>query len=266
MISIKIEGIRKGVAVVKVIYLMLFGGLGIIAGSFLNVCMYRMPRNISVVTGNKGRSFCPCCYQNLSWYDMIPLFSYLQLRGRCRYCKHKVSIRYPIVEVGNGLIWLFLGWKFGMTVSTIVYSVLFSILLLLSYVDWNTMEIPDSLQLSILFLGIVTLGQVEFPGLRERMIGSMIVSLPMLLGAIGINGFGMGDVILMGVSGFLIGWKAILLAAFIAIMTGGIQAIFALKQNRSDHYIPFGPYLSLGIMLASIWSDSILAWYLALFI
>lgn len=245
-------------------YLIYFVLAGLIIGSFLNVCLFRIPKDISVVSGNNGRSFCPHCQRNLLWYDMIPVLSYLLLKGKCRFCRNKISLRYPAIELMNAIVWGFLGWRYGLTINAFVYCLLFSILLALAYVDYQTMEIPDVFQLCILLLAVVSLFNGNGLNITDRILGSIIISVPMLLIAILIQGFGIGDVLLMFVSGLLLGWRAILLAFFLAVFSGGAHAFVILLLGKKEKRIAFGPHLALGIMIAAIWSERMLSWYFRL--
>ena len=246
-------------------YIILASAAGLIIGSFINVCLYRIPNDLSIVTGNRGRSMCPICKQTLAWKDLIPIISYILLKGHCRYCGKRISLRYPIVESIYGIVWAFLAWYYGAGMKAVLISAYFSILFPLAYIDYRTMEISDVFPILILGLSLISLPISGFPDFGQRLLGVIIVSVPMLALAILFQGFGMGDVLLMAVSGFFLGWKVILLAFFIAIMTGGIHAIWLLAKSGAKTKIPFAPYLSVGLMIGAIWTDPIIEWYWKLF-
>lgn len=125
---------------------------GIVIGSFLNVLIYRIPKKENIVT---TRSHCMNCGYQLKWYDLVPLFSYLVLGGKCRKCKAHISVQYPVIEALNGVLYLLVFWKFGMSVDSLVYCLLFSALLALSVIDFRTYEIPVGFNLFILTLGLI---------------------------------------------------------------------------------------------------------------
>ena len=125
---------------------------GIVIGSFLNVLIYRIPKKENIVT---TRSHCMNCGYQLRWYDLVPLFSYLALGGRCRKCKAHISVQYPVIEALNGVLYLIVFWKYGMSVDSLVYCLLFSALLALSVIDFRTYEIPVGFNLFILALGLI---------------------------------------------------------------------------------------------------------------
>ena len=237
---------------------------GLITGSFLNVCIYRIPRKLSVVSGNHGRSMCTTCKHDLRWYDLVPVFSYLFLKGRCRYCRDKISPRYPIVECLNSVLWMLAGFKYGLTLEAVCYGVFFSVLIVLSAIDWETQEIPYCLQISIAEIGLVSLLIPGFPGVKERIIGMLIISVPMAVGTM-LNAFGGGDVQLMFVSGFFLGWKSMIVAIFVAIFAAAFHAIIVLRKKGAGTQIPFGPYLALGLIVAVFYGNQLVNWYIGFF-
>lgn len=238
--------------------------IGLITGSFLNVCIYRIPRNLSVVYGNHGRSMCTSCKHDLHWYDLVPVISYLLLKGKCRYCKEPISARYPIVECLNSVLWMMAGIKFGLTPGAVCYGIFFSVLIVLSAIDWQTQEIPYCLQISIAVIGLSSLLIPGFPGIKDRLIGMLIISVPMILGVM-INAFGGGDVQLMFVSGFFLGWKSMVVTIFVAIFVAAIHAVIVLKKKGTGTRIPFGPYLALGMVAAVFWGKWLIDWYMGFF-
>lgn len=146
------------------IFIFLFG---IVIGSFLNVCIYRIPKHEDIV---KTRSHCMSCGYQLKWYDMFPVFSYLFLRGRCRKCHAKLSVQYPLIEAANGILYVMIVWIHGMTITSILYCLLVSALLVISVIDFRTFEIPLGINIFILILGIVRVA-TDFTcvlGLRDR--------------------------------------------------------------------------------------------------
>ncbi len=237
---------------------------GVVIGSFLNVCIYRIPKNISVA---KGRSICPGCNSTIKGYDNIPIFSFLFLRGKCRNCSCKISPRYPLVELLGGLTFLLVGYEFSLSYATLIYCIFASVLICVAFIDIDTQEIPDRFHLIILGLAIASFFLVPEILWYERLIGAVAVSVPMFVIALVTGGMGMGDVKLMAVSGLLIGWQAILfggilgavLAAFI-----GVLLIATKRKSRKDK-IAFGPYLAIALFVSALYGNEIINWYLSLF-
>ena len=150
---------------------------GIVIGSFLNVLIYRIPKKENIVT---TRSHCMNCGYQLRWYDLVPLFSYLALGGRCRKCKAHISAQYPIIEALNGVLYLLVFWKYGMSVDSLVYCLLFSALLALSVIDFRTYEIPVGFNLFILALGLIH-GAFHYTQWLDFLIGFLCVSVFLLI-------------------------------------------------------------------------------------
>jgi leader peptidase (prepilin peptidase)/N-methyltransferase len=242
---------------------------GLLIGSFLNVCIYRIPLRKTVV---KGRSYCPSCNSLIPWYCNIPLFSFLFLKGRCKDCGEKISLVYPIVELLNALLYLTVWQIYGLTFTALFTAILFSILVVISFIDLAHQIIPDGLVLVIFILGIanavyqtVTFGVPWY----TFVIGFFAASVPLfILGLIYPDGMGGGDIKLMAASGLFMGWKLILLSLFIGALYGAIVSIFiiARKKGSMKSAIPFGPMLSLGIVTCALAGEKILFWYLSLFI
>jgi leader peptidase (prepilin peptidase)/N-methyltransferase len=242
---------------------------GLLIGSFLNVCIYRIPLEKTVV---KGRSYCTACNALIPWYCNIPLFSYLFLKGRCKDCGEKISPVYPIVELLNALLYLAVWFLLGPTLQALFVAILFSILIIIAFIDLKHQIIPDGLVLIILILGIVHgLYMVFAQGIPwySYVIGFFAASLPLfILALIYPDGMGGGDIKLMAAAGLFTGWKLILLSLFIGAIYGGIVSIFILagKKGSMKTAIPFGPMLSLGIVTCILIGEKILFWYLNLFI
>ena len=241
---------------------------GLVVGSFLNVCIYRIPRNISV-NGNHGRSMCAHCGKTLKGYDLVPLFSYLILGGKCRFCKKHISFRYPLVESTNALLWGLCVWFYGATAEAAIYAIFCSVLLVLSMIDWDTQEIPYRLQGVILGLGVISLFLPGFSGIKERLIGMVVVSVPMVIITLISGGFGGGDIQLMAVSGFLLGYQNNLLAMIVGTILAAIVGVFVARRRKKDEEkmkIPFGPFLSIGLICALFWGQEIYRWYFGFFL
>ncbi len=241
---------------------------GLLIGSFLNVCIYRIPLGKTVV---KGRSFCPSCNTLIPWYCNIPVFSFLFLRGRCRACGEKISIVYPAVELYNAILYVLIFFNYGLSVSGLFIAALFSLLIIVSFIDLRYQIIPDGLVLIILFLGAIhgvyQVLAMDVPWFTF-VIGFFAASVPLyLLGMIYKDGMGGGDIKLMAAAGLFIGWKLILLSLFIGALYGGVVSIFIIASRKGSlkSTVPFGPMLSLGIITCVLVGNSILSWYLSLF-
>lgn len=238
---------------------------GICIGSFLNVVVYRVPNGISIA---KGRSFCPTCKQQIKSYDLIPILSFLFLGRKCRYCKQKISFRYPLVELFTGIMAVLLFVRFDFTWRALAAFVLYAILIAVALIDLDTMTIPNGLVLALVVPAICAIFLFPEVSIWSRIIGFFVVSVPMLLLAWWIDGcFGGGDIKLMAVCGFLLGWQNALLATFIGILLGGLYAVFLLltkRTGRKDH-IAFGPFLAFGVALAFVFGTQVIGTYLSWF-
>ena len=222
---------------------------GLCVGSFLNVLIYRIPKGEEFV---KTPSHCMTCGHNLSWYENIPVVSWLLQGGKCRACGVKLSAQYPIVEALNGAMWLLTGLLYrGDWLTVGLYCVLFSMLLVLSVIDWRTFTIPNGINLVIFLLGVVRL-ITDLDHWVSYVIGLVSVSLVFLLMHLAThgNGLGMGDVKLVAGAGLLLGWSSMLLAVVIGSLSGAI--IHSVRMRRgADRKLAFGPYLAAGIGRAS---------------
>ena len=243
------------------IYLIIFL-YGITIGSFLNVCIYRIPRHENIAL---TRSHCMTCGYQLSWYDLVPLFSWLALRGRCRKCKAPISKQYPIIEAANGMLYVLTFAVHGLKLESVIYCLLFSALLTLSVIDFRTYEIPLGINVFILALGLVHLG-LDHANWRLYVIGLLSVSifLAILYYASGGRAIGGGDVKLMGAAGLLLGWKLIILAFFLGCIFGSVIHIARMKISKAEHVLAMGHYLSVGVFISALWGERLIGWYLSL--
>jgi leader peptidase (prepilin peptidase)/N-methyltransferase len=236
---------------------------GILIGSFLNVCIFRIPKKETIVT---ERSHCMSCGYQLSWYDLIPVASWLALRGRCRKCKAKISAQYPLVEASNGILYVVVFMANGLNWTSVVYCFLVSALLVLSVIDLRTYEIPLGINVFILVLGLIHLA-LDVTHWSEYVIGFLAVSVPLYILLVLSRGraIGGGDVKLMAAAGLLLGWKHIILAFVLGCIIGSVIHIIRIRLTNAEHMLAMGPYLSLGIFLSALWGDTWLHAYLSLF-
>lgn len=234
---------------------------GITVGSFLNVCIYRIPLGEDVVHTD---SHCMSCGYRLAWYDLIPVFSWVLLRGRCRRCKAPVSAQYPLVELANGLVWTGLIWVHGFSVTGICYCIAASSLLVLSIIDWRTYEIPVGCNYVIGAAGLVNLffHRGEWVSL---LLGAVSVSGLLLLILLVSRGraMGGGDVKLMAAAGLLLGFQGTILAFAAGCVFGSVIHLCLMKLQGKERMLAFGPYLSLGIWFVMMWGRGLIEWYLS---
>ena len=235
---------------------------GIVIGSFLNVLIYRVPKKENIVT---TRSHCMECGYQLKWYDLVPLFSYMVLGGKCRKCKTQLSVQYPLIEGLNGVLYLVIFARFGLSVDALLYCLLFSTLLALSVIDFRTYEIPVGFCYFILALGLVRVA-TDFANWTEYAIGFVAVSLVLAIIYYVSKGtaIGGGDVKLMAVTGLLLGWKKNLLAFLLGCIIGSVIHIARMKISGEGRTLAMGPYLAVGVMIAALWGSEMLGWYLGL--
>ena len=236
---------------------------GIVIGSFLNVCIFRIPNHETVVT---ERSHCMNCGYQLSWYDMVPVFSWLCLGGKCRKCKTPISPQYPIVEAVNGILYMVVFAVNGFSLESILYCLFVSALLVLSMIDWRTYEIPIGINIFILVLGILHTA-LDYSNWLTYVVGFFSVSLFLflLLWISKGRAIGGGDVKLMAVAGLLLGWKLAILAFFIGCIVGSVIHLLRMKLSGADKVLAMGPYLSVGLFIAALWGNAMIGWYLGMF-
>ncbi len=236
---------------------------GIIVGSFLNVVILRVPLNESIVT---KRSHCTSCSHVLHWYDLFPLFSYIFLRGRCRYCGAKISAQYPIIEASNGLLWVLMFLICGFSLDTALGCLVVSACLALSVIDARTHEIPFGINVFIAVCGMARLA-FNYHDWLEYVLGAVSVSLLLLIIFLVSKGraIGGGDIKLMAAAGLFLGLRLVIVAFLLGCLYGSVIHIARMKISKKDHVLAMGPYLSAGIVSAMWFGSIIVEWYLSLF-
>ena len=235
--------------------------MGLIIGSFLNVCIYRLPRNISL--SRPVFSFCPQCGHRLYPKDLIPVISFIFLAGKCRYCKNIVSIRYVLVEVLTGFLFgLVYHYYQDITVFPVLLFV--SALIALTFIDLEHKIIPDKLNYFTGAAGIILGLLTGYQSLISMALGFIVgFGLLLLVCVLSRGGMGGGDIKLAGVMGIYLGWQLTLLALFIGFLAGGLFGLYLLlaaKKSRKE-MVPFGPFLALGSLIALLWGQGLLDWY-----
>ncbi|HEY5626409.1 MAG TPA: prepilin peptidase [Nitrospira sp.] len=242
------------------------GTFGALIGSFLNVCIYRLPRGESIAWPG---SHCPSCGNAIAFYDNIPLLSYLWLAGRCRACRQPISIRYLLVEAVNAAGYLAILWTFGVNGMALFYAILFSALLVVTGTDLTHKIIPNVITLPGIALGLVGAATVLPVGLINGLLGVVVGggilwalawASPYVFGKEGMGG---GDIKLLAMIGAFLGWKPVLLTMMIGSLTGSVVGIslIALRFMKRDEYIPFGPFLVFGALLSMFFAQPLLDWY-----
>lgn len=236
---------------------------GIVIGSFLNVCIFRIPKQENIV---KIRSHCMNCGYQLKWYDLVPVFSYLCLRGKCRSCKQKISVQYPLIELLNGVLYCIVFAVYGISVEALLYALLASALIALSVIDFRTYEIPVGINVFILALGLIRI-VTDYADWLDYAVGFLIVSGFLYIVHLVTKGRGIGggDIKLMAAAGLLLGWKLILLAFVLGCIIGSVVHIARMKISGQGHMLAFGPYLSVGIIISALAGEQMIAWYLSWF-
>ncbi len=239
--------------------------VGACIGSFIHVVALRYVHHENLWN---GRSCCDHCHHQIPWYDLIPIVSYIVLRGRCRFCKEPIGIRHLIVELTMGAAYWLIWQQVGLTWRLPILYVIVALFMCLSLIDMDTMIIPNGL---ILLLGAVMLLDMFFMvpiGLVWRLAGMLSMSgLMLLINIIAGNGFGGGDIKLMFVCGFWLGLRLTIVAGIVAIVLAGIKACYLLlkKSVGKKDYIAFGPYLCMGVFLSLLYGEWFLNWYLNIF-
>lgn len=242
--------------------------LGACLGSFSNVLIYRLPRNLQVA---RGRSRCPSCGKTVAWYDNVPVLSWLALRGRCRACRVRIPVRYPLVELGGALCAVAGIMRFGWTLEGLSASVFMILLLDIAVIDWEHMIIPHTLTVGGAVIGLV-LSLFAAPGLPMALLGAavgagVILGVNVLYKAVrGAIGMGGGDVMLMGMVGVYLGpwgvWGVLFGGAFL----GTLYAIAAGRGRvQGAAKLPFGTFLAAAAVIVLMAGKVILGWYLARF-
>ncbi len=243
------------------VYVFVFGSC---IASFMNVVIYRVPKELNVA---KGRSFCPSCNKTLKPYDMIPVLSWIILKGKCRFCGEKISIRYPLVELVGGLLGMFCFFVYGFSFMTLISFSFSMILVSISLIDNDTMIIPDSLVIACLIVSIISIPFTDISWL-SRIGGIFIISVPLcLINCIVPDSFGGGDIKLLGACGMMLGTPSMIVAGFIGILIAGIYAIYLMVTHRVERkgHIAFGPYLCFGLFIGLIYGQTLMNWYLSLY-
>lgn len=242
---------------------------GALVGSFLNVCIFRLPKEESIIWPG---SHCPHCKKPIKFYDNIPLISYLLLKGRCRYCKGSISLQYPLVEGITALSSLFLIIKFGPSLSYLFYFAFVAALIVITVIDLYHQIIPDAISLPGIGVGLLAsliIPQITFSNSLIGILlggGSLFIVATFYQWLFKREGMGGGDIKLLAMIGAFLGWKAVLLTILLSSLIGSMTGILMMVVKGKDfkYAIPFGPFLSLGAVISLFYGEEIVRWYLYL--
>jgi leader peptidase (prepilin peptidase)/N-methyltransferase len=239
---------------------------GLCIGSFLNVCIYRLPASKSIV---HPRSMCSNCGTLIASYDNIPILSYLWLKGRCRHCRIKISLRYPMVELLGGLLALGTYLKFGLTIEALIYYLFLTALTVVTFIDLDHRIIPDVITLPgipIFFAAGFVLPTITY---KEALLGILIGGGSLFLVAwiysliTKKEGMGGGDIKLLAMMGAIVGWQGVLFTIFVASLVGTLAGLAVMLQSRKGLKlaVPFGPFLSIGGIMYIFFGTPLIDWY-----
>lgn len=261
---------------------------GLLIGSFLNVCIYRLPRDLSVV--QPSRSFCPACQHQIAWYDNIPVLSYFLLRRRCRYCSQPISARYMIVELLTGVLFLLIVAALGPTGMAIKLCVLCALLVGLTFSDLESLILPDEFTLGGIVAGLIFAWFVpvddivarlmlavagfhpspHWASVAESLTGAVLPAGMLFLGGLLFEkirhkqGLGLGDVKMMAMLGAFLGLRATLLTLVLGSVAGsiiGVIYIYVAKKDASSYELPFGAFLGFAGMIVAFAGAPVIHWY-----
>jgi len=241
---------------------------GLIVGSFLNVCIYRLPRNISII---RPPSSCPVCNTPIKPRDNIPVLSYLLLKGKCRKCGERISIRYPIVELLNGILYWAIINYFGLGWHLPFVFAFVSAMIVITFIDLDFQIIPDVITLPGIVIGLLSASflipdpfSLSVVGFKNSIAGMLLGGgLFYLIAILSRGGMGGGDIKMMAMVGAFMGWKAVFLTTFIGSLVGSLVGIFLMvfKGKGRKTKIPFGPFLAFGSIITLFFGSEILKWY-----
>ena len=243
--------------------------LGLAVGSFLNVCIYRLPRQQSIAF---PPSRCPRCGRGLSWFDNIPVLSWIALRGRCRQCGEPISIQYPIVELVTAVLFVAVIWLSPIGPLIVSRLVLGCALIVLFMIDLEHQILPNVITLPGTAIGLA-LSLIAPPGIVNAVIGAVLGAGVLYAIAAGYylvrkeEGMGMGDVKMLAMIGAFLGWQAVLLTLILSSFSGAVIGIGILATSRGNmrYALPFGTFLALGAAVAMLGGDALVGWYLSFF-
>ncbi|TCO79171.1 prepilin peptidase [Marinisporobacter balticus] len=237
--------------------------IGLLIGSFLNVCIYRISKEESIVY---PLSYCPKCNTTLKSWSLVPIFSFLLSKRKCRYCRELIPMQYPFIEFLNGIIYLLLYLKYGLSILFVKYAIITSLLIMISWIDYKLQIIPDGCNLfGLVISGVfIIINDFSTGSFLNSVIGFCLGGGIFLLIAIVTNEMGGGDIKLMGILGFAFGWENILLITLLSFGIGAIISVGLLRlkiKNRKDP-IAFGPFIAVATGITILYGREIFQWYI----
>ena len=243
--------------------------LGLAVGSFLNVCIHRLPRGESLAL---PPSRCPACEYQLRWFDNVPVVSYALLAGRCRKCRSPISIRYPLVELATMALFVIHGEVFGWSALLVPRLLFACAMIVLFAIDLEHHLLPNVITLPAIALGLIS-SAVLPPGLVDALIGVVVGGgVLWLIGEAyfrysGHEGMGGGDVKMLAMIGAFLGWKLVLVTLVLSSVAGSLIGLFVIliKRGGMKYALPYGTFLALGALVASLAGDQIVNWYVSLY-
>jgi leader peptidase (prepilin peptidase)/N-methyltransferase len=285
-VEVRSLGRYRSVALIPEWYFHLSVGLfGLLFGSLANVIIWRVPRGESIVSPG---SHCPSCGREIRWFDNVPVLSWLVLRARCRDCGSRISVRYPVVEVISGLLWLLAALLWGMTFRTAFGIALFYLLLVLTYIDLDHLRLPNPIVATLAGVGLVGTVASQLTGrpILPLFEGAGLLASPAAYAAVGVliglgvsalmagsyalirktAGLGMGDIKLLAVLGIFYGpyvLMVLLFGSIIGSVIGGVLMI-GKKDSGEPARVPFGPFLAIASLVVAAWGPAIWAWYMGI--
>jgi len=235
--------------------------VGLAVGSFLNVCIYRIPRGCSIV---RPRSHCPACGRTLAWFDLIPVVSFIALRGRCRSCGAAISPRYPAVELLTGAFFAWCSLAAATPVLAAKTALLAAFLIAVAFIDLDHQIIPDGILIWLAAVGVAADLAAGDVSLLDALGGAMVGGgLLLAVALVSRGGMGGGDIKFAAALGIWLGWKVLLAALLLAFVLGGAAgvALLALGIKKRRDMIPFGPFISAGAFAAALYGPTLVEWY-----
>lgn len=247
----------------SVLYSIYFLCLGLLLGSFYNVCIYRIPREESVVF---PPSHCTTCNTRLRPLDLVPVLSYVFLKGRCRYCSDKISPRYALIELFTGIAFLWLFLTYGFTVECIKYTVLISFLIIIGMIDYDTTDVYSITTYSGIAVGIIFILVNYFMGLQVKsyIYGGILAGGTIALIIIFTGGMGWGDFEIALMCGLYLGFEKSIVLLFSSFIIGGVVGVFLIltKKKTKNDYIPFGPSIASAALFSLLFGERIISFYI----
>ena len=243
---------------------------GLCVGSFMNVCIFRLPNSQSIV---HPRSMCPTCGNMIKFYDNIPVLSFLLLKRKCRYCNAPISFRYPLVEIMGGFFAVCVYLKFGITLEGLIYYFFIVALLVITFIDIDHQIIPDRITLPGIPLFFLASFAVSAIGYKDSILGFLVGGGSLFAVAWAYHlltkreGMGGGDIKLLAMIGTLVGWQGVLFTIFVASAVGTFAGVLSMigQAKGSKLAVPFGPFLSIGAITYIFFGPELIIWYLNLF-